>query len=1527
MIIGSREGNRIARSFGKLLASALVLLAGTAFAQWDFKVTGKVEKNSKKLDGAIVTLYQGSSMVKQVTTPANGKFDFVLNPNSDYTITVTKAGHITKRFSFNTRNVPEERGKAGFAGFDMTVSIFDALKGVDYSILNQPLAKINYDPSEEDFNYDKAYTQSMQDALRRLQELEEQSRRSAEENYRNAMARGDRAFAAKDYVAAKAAFTEATNFKPEEQEPKTKLAECEKMLNAAKAGAEKDAKYNEIIARADQNFAVKEYAGAKAAYNEALGIKPNEKYPKDKIAEIDKLFADQQKQREIDDKYRVAIANADKSFNTKLYSFAKSGYEQALQIKPNEQYPKDKLAEIAKIMAAADAEKAKEQKYKDAIAKGDAAFGTKDYTNAKAAFNEALGIKPNEKYPQDKIIEIDGLLAALAKDKELNDKYNAAIAKGDKALGAKDYPSAKAGYNEALTLKPTEQYPKDKLAEIDRALADLAKAKELDGLYAAAIAKADKFFAAKDYPNARLGYTEASGIKASEQYPKDKIAEIDKLLGDLAKAKELEGKYKEAILKADNSFKAKEYGAAKNFYTEALGFKPSEKYPQDKIIECDKLLGELAKNKELDEKYKAAIAKADAAFGGKDYSGAKTSYNEALGLKPAEAYPKTKIAEIDKLLAAMAKDKELEEKYKAAIVKGDGSFGSKEYAAAKGAYNEALGYKPAEKYPKDKIAEIDRIMAELAKNAKDKELNDKYNAAIAKADAAFGSAEYPTAKAAYKEALGFKPAEKYPQDKIAEIDRLVAEDAKNKALEARYAAAIAKGDKAFGAKDYVTARAGFSEAGGLKPSEQYPKDKLAEIEKLLGDAAKQKEIDQKYNAAIAKADAAFKARDLGNAKASYTEASTIKADQQYPKDRIAECDRLLGELAKGKELDEKYKAAIGKGDQAFAAKDYETAKGAYTEATGLKPAEVYPKNKLFEIEKLLAEMAKGKELDEKYKGAIARADASFGSKDYTSAKSAYTEALGYKPAEKYPKDKIAECDRLAAELAKGAKDKELNDRYNAAIAKADASFNASEYNTAKVAYNDALSIKPAERYPKDKIAEIDRLLAEAAKAKAIDERYEAAIDKADKAFGAKEYESAKSSYNDALGIKPSEKYPKDKIAEIDKLLAVLNKGKEIEKNYQAAIARGDKAFGAKDYESAKTAYNDALSIKSGEQYPKDKIEEINKLLSQLAKSKEIDRKYNDIIARADQSFTLRDYPKARSAYNEALGVKPGEKYPTDRIAEIDKLVSDMAKDKELQAKYDAAIVKADKAFTAKDYETARPLYSEASSYKPSEQYPKDRMKEIDTILDRIAKDQDADQKYNDAMARADKSFGSKDYAAAKTAYEEALNYKPNEKYPKAKINEINKILDALARGAENDQKFKDAIAKADKLFESKDYKPARVAYSDALLIKPAEKYPKDRIKEIDDITSKVVAQGSNYDPKAEEARKKAFQSELLAKYGPGVTEETRDEPNCKVIRRIVVKDNEAHVYTKKIWNWGGTYYFKNDISISDYTFEAETKNK
>jgi tetratricopeptide (TPR) repeat protein len=1077
-----------------LFFSAFFFISGSLNAQWAYEIDGTVTTGNRKLDGAIVTLYKGSTQTQQITTTSSGKFSLNLDQEAEYTMTVTKPGFITKKFIFSTRGVPGDVAKNYEGGAKPEISIFELPKDPAViaqvnSILAQPVAKFLYDPTEQDIVFDKAYSESMLQELNRLNQLEKEVKKKQEEEAKN--------------------------------------------LQASSAAAE--------------------------------------------------------------------------------------------------------------------------SKYNAAISKGDAAFSKKDFTTAKASYQDALTIKKGEAYPVGKLVEIDKLLADAAKNAQVEADYKAAIAKADQALGSKNYDVAKGSYTDALKLKPSENYPKSKLDEIAKLLANESKNKELDAKYNAAIAAADKAFASKTYDAAKTSYSEALALKSGEKYPKSQLAEIERIQNELnaknKSAAELMEKYKAAIAKADKALAAKDYSGAKNFYKDASALQPSESYPKDKIAEIDKLLGELAnkdaaekdrlaKEKELNAKYEALISKADKAFASKDYPNAKASYNEALSLKSAEQYPKGKLTEIDQLMAAMAS--------------------------------------------KD-AAEKERL-------AKESELNSKYNAAIA------------------------------------------------------------SGDKAMAGKDYATAKSAYTEASGLKSNEKYPKSKLEEIEKILASAG---ELDAKYKAAIAKADAALKAKGYDEAKKSYKDALSYKGNEQYPKDRLAEIEGLLAKEAGIKELDSKYNAIIAKADKAFSGKEYAEAKSGYNEALSVKPAETYPKTRLAEIDKLLADAAKN-----------------------------------------------------AADKERLAKEKELNDKYLAVIAKADKAFGNKEYSGAKTIYNEALSVKPGETYPKTKIAEIDKLLAEMASKEAAE---------------------------------------KDRLA----------KEKAANEKYAAVIAKADAAFNTKDYNAAKSSYTEAYGIKPSEQYPKDKLQAIDALLS--AAAKEQDAKYKALITKADAAYTTKDYASAKSAYTEATAVKPAEAYPKEQISKIDMLVAEAGKEKELKAKYTTAI------------------------------------------------------------AQGDAAMQKKDYTAALTSYKEAQALKPSEPYPNNKISEVNNILDGLARSKEKDKQYTDVVAKADKLFAAKDYKQAKASYLDASLLKPTERYPKEKVTEIDNILNpKTVV------PVASTKSKDDFRNELAKKYPQGVTEESTTEGNLKVLRRIVVRGDEAHLYLKKTTSFGAVYYFKDDVSITEAEFNKDT---
>src|SRR5205814_896651 len=73
-------------------------------------------------------------------------------------------------------------------------------------------------------------------------------------------------------------------------------------------------------------------------------------------------------------------------------------------------------------------------------------------------------------------------------------------------------------------------------------------------------------------------------------------------------------------------------------------------------------------------------------------------------------------------------------------------------------------------------------------------------------------------------------------------------------------------------------------------------------------------IEKQYRDALAKADALFKSSDWPNAKTAYQAALKIK-DDQYPKDQMTECDKQMLLESQNKDLQAKYKDAIARADK------------------------------------------------------------------------------------------------------------------------------------------------------------------------------------------------------------------------------------------------------------------------------------------------------------------------------------------------------------------------------------------------------------------------------------------------------------------------------------------------------------------------------------------------------------------------------------------------------------------------------------
>ncbi len=325
---------------------------------------------------------------------------------------------------------------------------------------------------------------------------------------------------------------------------------------------------------------------------------------------------------------------------------------------------------------------------------------------------------------------------------------------------------------------------------------ELAAAKaaqeELDRKYAAFITNADRYFNTNNFNPAKENYQEASNLKPEEQYPKTRLAEIDSIL----EQRVIDEKYRNIIVVADGHFRTKKYDDARLQYELALGVKPEEEYPRTQIQRIDDIWAQekaqaqaeadaakdleqrkaniAAMQEELDEQrileesginalYDQLIIKADAFFDDTQYNVSRAWYFKALDLRPEEAYPQQRINEINRILNGMMMSQR-DREYQRFIDLADNSFRENELAVARGWYNQALGQKSDEQYPRDQLAEIERLVQERLQG-RSAERVTQYKATAKKA---LDSGNLNVARFWYKKALELNPDDDEAKNGLSE---------------------------------------------------------------------------------------------------------------------------------------------------------------------------------------------------------------------------------------------------------------------------------------------------------------------------------------------------------------------------------------------------------------------------------------------------------------------------------------------------------------------------------------------------------------------------------------------------------------------------------------------------------------------------------------------------------------------------------------------------------------------------------------
>lgn len=1459
----------------RLIFLFAILLGSTSlFGQLTLKLDiTVVDMNTKKKEaGVTTTVYEGSKQINSTVTSSNGKVNLTVPVGPVYKIEFKKAGKVTRFFNVDSKGIdPELLPGAEMPLVYTEVSIFDETPGVDFSyVKNTAITNFKFDGKSANLAFDQKMASQMGQKIDQLIAEAQRSSQNNEVQYQAKMKEGEALAAQNKYEDALTKFEQALMFKAADKIAIKRIGDMEKMLTSNQIntlnGSALNEDFDRIVKEAEALKTAKKYQEAIDKFEEALTKKRNDQYCLDEVDRLEKLIKDEKLAAEKEAKYKQAMTLGEQMFKQKSFETALKQYETALSAKPGDAAATAKKSEIEKLMDGQKAEQEKKQKYEQLVADADALYKEENWIDAKAKYEEALKIESASTYVSGRIKEIADKLSAQQKEKEKQQQIEKLLAEGNNLFATAKWSESKLKYDEVLKIDAQNTSAKEQLALIAQKIAAEKEnaAKELQ--FTQLVKDGDALIVTKKFEEAIAKYTAADQIK-EDAGVKQKIAAATIELEKSKNAAKTKQMYDDAV-KAGTDFLAKsDLENARAKFVEASLLDETQKLPKDKIAEIDAKISE-NKNKQLQkEQFDELMMQGQAFFDQGDLNGAKTKYEQAKAIDKTSTVPDQKIKEINELLAKKSADEQLKNEIASLVAKADEQFNAKNYEAAIIAYKAVLTKDAKNERAISQIAESDRLLQEkkkaeadelASKQAQEAEAKKQasYSLAIAKGDELKAASKFVEAISAYESAKAFTSDVSNVDAKIAEVKVIQENAAKAKSQQemlAKYNAALEKAEKLKSEQKYTEAIQAYTEAKTIDATATVPDQKIAEINLLVAEL-KDKETAAKLKAEsiaglMAQGDALVKEEKFIEAVTKYSELKNIDPANKEVDAKIAKANELQQQLLakqSQKELEEKYQIAFKKGQELLAAQKYDEAIIAYTEAKSILPAKEEPQKKINEINALKTQLADQKAQEEimsRYNAAIDKADALLAAKDYQNAISSYETASKIVPAEDYPKKKIASIQELI-ESEKLAQDRQkVEQNYAVQMEKANADFNAKEYEKALSSYLVAQQIKNTEDV-KSKINETKVLIAELEKAKgveAVEQNYKKQIEVAQASESAKDYETAIAAYQKASSIKPSEAMPKAKVIELTKLQEENKAVAEKQAKYQAVMTAANTAFGKEDFNEAIKRYEEASFIYPNEVEPKEKLA-LSKEKLKLISSKDEDVQFEKMLVFAQQKIDEKDYQKALELIERAEDNRPNE----PRLLELKKKVQGLiAKDSE----YKSILASADQLAEAKNFDAAIESYKKAQALKPEDSYASRKIVEMTTLKDEIAKKSNTKEQYDQLIAKAKIQMSAEDFEGAMSTSAEAIALAPLDTRAKDLLKEIEELI--AARNAKKnasiaDEQYKNILANADQLFAGSKWSEAKIAYERAQSLKPKEEYAKNQIAKCSEEIGKSALNRSKY---------------------------------------------------------------------------------
>jgi tetratricopeptide (TPR) repeat protein len=165
-----------------------------------------------------------------------------------------------------------------------------------------------------------------------------------------------------------------------------------------------------------------------------------------------------------------------------------------------------------------------EGSYLKNIQTGDANYAKTLWTVAIFYYQEALKFKAADKYALGKVDDCRKMIDSNITAERMNE-YNSFVKQADDDLKAKKFSSARFYYGKASEILSWENYPREQLKVVEKAIS-LLDVNGVEGQYFEAVKKAEEAVTLKNYAIARFYFQKAISLKPDEDYPKEQLKRL-----------------------------------------------------------------------------------------------------------------------------------------------------------------------------------------------------------------------------------------------------------------------------------------------------------------------------------------------------------------------------------------------------------------------------------------------------------------------------------------------------------------------------------------------------------------------------------------------------------------------------------------------------------------------------------------------------------------------------------------------------------------------------------------------------------------------------------------------------------------------------------------------------------------------------------------------------------------------------------------------------------------------------------------